>query len=471
MGTKPRHLLFGNDGWHGRIGEEFSLDNVVRMAEGLAVCLSDIWPDGTVYLGFDTRFGMREMAQEVAGILSAYGLIVKLSDVAVPTACVAWTAAQDRDAVAAVILTSSERPYNYGGLLVRTGDGGTCPRTFLDEVERQVPNVATKERGSFELVNMADAYIDSMLDFVDHEGISRAEFTIVVDALYGAAQSVAARLFEAAGCEVIRLHTGMPALDEQLKPLPREPWAAEAQACVRESGADLGFVFDGDADRVRVLDAEGKALDPRQLTPLVLQDLVVEHDMSGRVVSTLACSNQIARTAERLELEHTSVPVGFGRIAQEIEEHDVLLATEEYGGIAIPAHLPERDGIFVALLILELLAAQASSNQLRPMCENLESRIGRTVYGRRDLAMEAGAIEALRMILPGINPEMIGNKKPVSCSHADGLRMTFEDGSWIMLRPSRMDPVVRIYAESEDERVQDQLLDDTCEMLKNGAIS
>lgn len=464
MDTQAPQLSFGNDGWHARYDADFNLANVLRMADALGVCLADAWPEGSVYVGFDTRPHMQEYAEALASTLAAYDLQVILSSCAIPTACVAWSTSIDSDAVAAVMLTASERPYCYGGILVRDSYGAPFERSFLDEIERQVPQAPSAAHADFITKDLRDAYIEELLRFVDRDAIASSELSVVVDPLNGAASTIAPQLFKAAGLKCKYIHMEEPVLDQKLQALPRDPWISDAQSLVLDVEADLGVVFDGDADRLCVIDADGNNLAPRELTPLVLQNLVSLHHMEGRVVSTTSCSTQIKRAAECFGLEHSSVPVGFARIADEIKQNDCLLATEEYGGIAIPAHLAERDALLVALLIVETLAHQSNPN-LHELSASLESRIGRTLYGRRDVHLEAGVIQGLRMVLPGLNPKMIGTKCPNATSHADGLRLSFDGGAWVLLRPSRMDPIVRVYAEAPTKEERDHLLEGACELL------
>ena len=185
------------------------------------------------------------------------------------------------------------------------------------------------------------------------------------------------------------------------------------------------------------------------------------------MVVTLTCSARVARQAERLGCELTSVPVGFSRLYREMREGDVVLGAEEYGGLAFPSHLFERDGLLVCLLVVELVAKTGKS--LRRLVSDMGDKIGHMRYTRRDVRLDPAATQAFRNVLPGLNPGSVAGRQPVEVSHADGLRLQFDDGSWVLIRPSRSDPVVRVYSEAPTEGERDRLLDASCGMVRAGA--
>lgn len=232
------------------------------------------------------------------------------------------------------------------------------------------------------------------------------------------------------------------------------------------AGADLGILVDGDGDRAAAVDECGNILAVRELTPLLLSYIGGELGMRGRVVTTLTCSASVELEAQKLGLEYTSVPVGFGRIYRELQEGDVLLGAEEYGGISIPAHLKERDGLLVSLLLVQMVSK--SGLTLRELVNKLDAEIGSRRYIRRDVRLEPALTQAFRNVLPGLNPQEIAGRVPVEVSHADGLRLKFDDDSWVLMRPSRTDSVVRVYAEAPTARERDELLESACSIARGG---
>lgn len=454
------------DGWSARFDDAFTDDNVVRMADALGLVWADAHPGATVYVGFDTRHAAREHARLVAGALASYGLRVRVSDGPCPTSAVAWTCARDEDAVGAVVLTASERSCEYGGIVVRGADGGPVPQGFLDEVEQSVSLAPASERGAFEELDLMEEYLGSLAAWVDRPAIEATRPKVVVDAMFGAGTGHLARTLSDLGCDVVEIHVEPREDFGGIHPDPRDPWADSCEQAVVAHGADLGLLLDGDADRAAVVDEKGQLLPARVLIPLVLGNLVMSHGAHGRVVSTLTCSACIGREATRLGCDTTSVPVGFSRVYREMLEADAIMGVEEYGGICVPAHLRERDGLLVCLLAVEMLAR--SGKTVSVMAGELESAIGTMSYSRRDLRLDPAATQAFRNVLPGLNPGELAGRTPVEVSHADGLRAQFDDDSWVLIRPSRTSSVVRVYAEAPSAPERDALLTAACDLVKRG---
>lgn len=459
-------LRFGVDGWSARFDDAFTDDNVVRMADALGLVWADAHPGATVYVGFDTRHAAREHARLVAGALASYGLRVRVSDGPCPTPAVAWTCARDEAAVGAVVLTASERSCEYGGIVVRGADGGPVPQGFLDEVEQSVSLAPTSERGAFEELDLMNEYLGSLAAWVDRPAIEARRPKVVVDAMFGAGTGHLARTLTDLGCDVVEIHVEPREDFGGIHPDPRDPWADSCEQAVVAHGADLGLLLDGDADRAAVVDERGQLLPARALIPLVLGNLVMSHGAHGRVVSTLTCSACIGREATRLGCDTTTVPVGFSRVYREMLEADAIMGVEEYGGICVPAHLRERDGLLVCLLAVEMLAR--SGKTVSVMTRELESAIGTMWYARRDLRLDPAATQAFRNVLPGLNPGELAGRTPVEVSHADGLRAQFDDDSWVLIRPSRTSSVVRVYAEAPSAPERDALLTAACDLVKRG---
>jgi len=462
------HIIrFGNDGWHARFDEDFTTEDVARVADALGLLWGDAHPGATVFVGYDTRHDARALARKAAGILAGYGLDVRLSSGASPTPAVGWACSREASAVGGVILTASERSCEYGGILVRTGDGGPASHDLLDQVEQLVPNVPAEVRGSYVEADFVGAYLADLALLVDGRAIAAAHPRVVVDPMYGSGTDRLAEVLRGLGCVVTQIHGDRSEDFGGIHPEPANPWTDDCEQTVVSTGSELGVLLDGDGDRAALIDETGHILSPHELAPLILGYLVEGRGKRGRVVTTLSCSASIVRQAERLGCEYVSVPVGFTRIYREMLEGDVLLGAEEYGGLSIPAHLKERDGLLVCLLAVELVAR--AHKPLSTLVEEMRSQIGRMCYTRRDVRMDSAATQAFRMILPGFNPESVAGRTPVEVSHADGLKLQFEDDSWVLMRPSRTDSVVRVYAEAPTEEERDALLEATCTIVRGGA--
>ena len=460
-------LRFGVDGWHARFDDSFTDENVARIADALGLVWADARPGATVYVGYDTRHSACDHARLVAGVLASFGLVARVSDGPSPTPAVAWACAQDERAVGAVVLTSSERSCEYGGLIVRGEDGGPVSQAFLDGVEQAISLSPTSARGAFEELDLVTPYLESLAAWVDRASIAAARPKVVVDAMYGAGTGHLAKVLSDLGCEVVEIHVEPREDFGGIHPDPRDPWADSCEQAVIAHEADLGLLLDGDADRAAVVDERGELLPARVLVPMILGNLVMGHGAHGRVVTTLTCSACIEREAGRLGCDTTAVPVGFARVYREMLEPDVIMGVEEYGGICVPAHLRERDGLLVCLLAVEMVARAGKS--VSTMTSELEAIIGTMWYARRDMRLDPAASQAFRNVLPGLNPGELVGRAPVEVSHADGLRAQFEDDSWILIRPSRTSSIVRVYAEAPSAPERDALLTAACELVRRGA--
>lgn len=459
-------IRFGSDGWHARFDEGFDAQGVSRAADALGVLWADSAPEagGTIYIGYDTRHASDELARVAAGVIASYGLTVKVSDVACPTPAVGWNCAHDPSALGGLIVTSSERSCEYGGLIVRGADGGSCPREFLDKVEQEIFQHATSDSAPFEVVDLVGPYAAALKEFVGEPPLRKLK--IVVDPMYGAGSGILAALARDFGHEVAEIHGEKTEDFDGLHPDPKDPWADACEQAVVATGSDMGVLLDGDGDRSAVVDEYGNILAVRELTPLLLSYLGEERGMCGRVVTTLTCSASIEREARHLGCDFTSVPVGFGRIYREMREGDVILGAEEYGGISIPSHLRERDGLLVCLLVIQMVAESGLS--LRELVNKMDEQIGRRRYTRRDVRLDPALTQAFRNVLPGLNPQEVAGRTPTEVSHADGLRLQFDDDSWVLMRPSRTEPLVRVYAEAPTAQERDNLLEAACDIVRGG---
>ena len=413
-------IHFGTDGWRARVDEDFTADNVARIADAVGELWQKTNPGKTVYIGFDTRPLAREFAELAAGVLAAHGLDAVLASRPVPTPALTWAAAYDGEACGALMVTGSHHPQGYLCLKIRMGDGSTANQDVIEELEE---TMAPEPMG----IDLAD-------------------------------------LLRELGVEVHEIHAGQAPDQEDICPDPVEPWVDACERTVIEDGACAGLVTDGDADRIGAVDERGRYIHPHQIMALVLGDLVQFRNLEGRVVVNLWCSTLVRRIAEALGCRVTVKPVGFKYIAAEMKKGGVLIGGEEAGGIGIAAHMPERDGILACLILCELMAK--TDAPLGVLVDQLEDSFGKTSYGRRDLRLEAEDAETLRTLLPGVNPKSICGKVPQNVSHMDGLRLAFEDDTWLLVRPSGTEPVVRVYAEGFSVEERDELLDAGCALAK-----
>lgn len=451
-----RVIRFGPNGWRARLDDGFDDTSIIRIADALGRLWSARRPGARVFVGYDTRHDADRLAVLAGEVLASFGLEAKVSLDACPMPALAMAAARDDACIGAVMLTASEDPCEYGGVLLRGHDGGPVSSAFLANLERTISAKPTAGRGAVGRQDFVTPYIECALQSVDVDLIARAGLSVVVDPMHGAASPMARRLFERLGCKVSLIHDEGLEDFGGLHPEPVEPWVDDCECLVREVGATCGVVLDGDADRAAVIDERGRLVSRHDMVPMLIGHLVENRKMSGRVVATTPASTRVMRQAERLGCSFMVVPVGFERIYAEATEGDVLIGTEEYGGICVPSHLMERDGLFASLLLLELAATEGKA--ISELVDDLDRTIGPMHHGRKDIRLEPVSLQALSNLLPGMNPESLAGMRPVNVSHADGLRLEFEDGSWVLMRISRTTSLVRIYAESPAPRGRDALL-------------
>ena len=458
-------IRFTPYGWRGRYDDDFTRENVARVATALGAAWSERGLDSRVLVGYDGRRESEAFALLAAQMLTSCGLQALVSTNICPLPALAWATAHDNSCIGALMVSASEDSCEYGGIIVRGADGGPVSEAFARKVERLVKVDSNDLRPEIPRINFMRPYLEDLGHCVNLDRISDAKLRIVVDPMYGPASGHLFKVLEATGSSVTELHAGPSDDFGGLHPKPVEPWADECEQVVQCQKADIGLLVDGDGDRAAIVDEHGKLLTPHNMIPLVLAHLVRNRGKSGRVVTTLASSMRTERLAHLLGLPTTSVPVGFGRLYGEVLQGDVLMASEEYGGICVPNHLFERDGLLTCLFVLE--ACAVIGEPLSQIVNELIGEIGTMDYVRRDIRLDPGEAQSLGNVLPGLNPSRIAGKKPLTVNHADGLHLQFSDGSWCMLRPSRSANVVRVYAEAAVSSERDKLLNAMCELAKN----
>lgn len=449
-------IRFGASGWQARVDDGFDAQNVGRIADALGQLWRSAPAGSQVLVGFDTRRDSERYALHLGEIIAAYGLEVIVSEGVCPTPALGWAVAREERCIGGVMLTASEKPHEYGGVLVRHADGGPVSDAFAELLTQRMTSSPTSARGPVVRADFVNDYMASLLTSCDTDAIGRRRPRVVVDTMHGAGSGCVASLFESVGCEVLALHSEAARDFRGLHPDPREPWVDACERRVVESGADLGIVLDGDCDRMALIDATGRLVSTHMLAPLVLEQLVVHHGVSGRVVATSACSSRIERMAALLDLDFTMVPVGPQYMYLEIAEGDVVLAADEEGGVCLPGHLYDRDGIACALTLVEAFACCKTT--LAALVASREARMGGSEYGRVDLRCDPVTLQRLRILLPGMNPQRVAGRIPVRVGHGDGLRLWFDDGSWLLIYCGSSRHTLHIVAEASDRARQKELM-------------
>lgn len=462
-------IAFGTDGWRSLIDDGFDDASVMRVAHAIGEAFSSDAPGAVVYVGFDTRRDAERFARLAASVMATFPLDVRLSDRFLPTPALCRAIAVDDAACGGVMVTASHNPADYLGIKIRMSDGGASGVGFTDRIEELIPDstdgIAVSE--GYSVVDIARPYIDALVAGVDADAIRAFAPKVVVDPLHGAACGYLAHVVSALGCEAIEVHGAADPTFGGLHPEPIPPWTDTAARTVIEEQAAVGFVTDGDADRLGAIDERGRFVNPHMILTLVIAHLVEDLGRTGTVVRTLSGSELVARQTRRLGLDLVTTPIGFKWIYERIVAGGVLVGGEESGGIGIPTHVRERDGLYVALLLLEMMAMRGRS--LGALVDEVQEALGPLEYLRRDLSVTPETMRSFVESLPTLSESELVGRPVVSIDRTDGVKFVRDDDSWLLLRPSGTEPLVRVYAEATDVAEVERLLDAGCRLVEGSA--
>lgn len=458
-------IHFGTDGWRAIIGEDFTPDNLNRVVAAAARIFKeeavaagrDADAPGTLIVGHDCRQDAHAYAELAAQVAAGEGFNVLLTEDYCPTPTLCWSVAHNDDAVGGIMLTSSHNPAEYLGVKLRMADGGASPAEFTDRVEAVLPPEPTDILGPFQTADLMTDYLAALRELVDVEAIRGANLRVVCDPLYGAGRHYLADLLRDMGVEVVEIHNAEDPTFAGLHPEPIQPWVDEGLAKVGELGYDALFINDGDADRIAAGDSRGNYVNAHRIITLLTKHMV-DRGETGRVVSTVTASAMLDRMCRKLGLELVSTPVGFKWIYGEMEKGGVMIGGEESGGIGLPDHVKERDGLLMALLLTECMAQ--SGKDLGTIVDEMLADIGRLEFARRGLSITDEQMARFRAeTVPAYTADEIAGKCVLDVDRRDGVKLLLEGDAWVMMRPSGTEPLVRIYAEAATTDEVNELLD------------
>lgn len=458
-------IHFGTDGWRAIIGEDFTPDNLNRVVAAAARIFKeeavaagrDADAPGTLIVGHDCRQDAHAYAELAAQVAAGEGFNVLLTEDYCPTPTLCWSVAHNDDAVGGIMLTSSHNPAEYLGVKLRMADGGASPAEFTDRVEAALPPEPTDILGPFQSADLMTDYLAALRELVDVEAIRDANLRVVCDPLYGAGRHYLAGLLRDMGVEVVEIHNAEDPTFAGLHPEPIQPWVDEGLAKVGELGYDALFINDGDADRIAAGDSRGNYVNAHRIITLLTKHMV-DRGETGRVVSTVTASAMLDRMCRKLGLELVSTPVGFKWIYGEMEKGGVMIGGEESGGIGLPDHVKERDGLLMALLLTECMAQ--SGKDLGTIIDEMLADIGRLEFARRGLSVTDDQMARFRAeTVPTYTADEIAGKRVLDVDRRDGVKLLLEGDAWVMMRPSGTEPLVRIYAEAATTDEVNELLD------------
>ena len=453
------NIHFGTDGWRAIIGEDFTEANLELVADAAARAFSEKYGSGTIYVGHDCRQDAHHYSEIAAKVIASHGFDVALTDKYCPTPTLCWTVGHDESAIGGVMLTSSHNPAEYLGVKLRMKDGGASPKEFTDRVEELMEEGVSekKNEGSFKQVDIMTPYLDSLKTLVDVDSIKSANLHVVLDPLYGAARNYLSNLLKDMGVCVTEINNAEDPTFDGLHPEPVPPWVDRGLAKVKEIEADALFINDGDADRIAAGDKYGNFVNPHRIIMLVTKHLYNKGGR-GRVVSTVTASALLGRLCDKLGLELTSTQVGFKWIYEQMQHGDVMVGGEESGGIGIPTHVMERDGLLMALLLTEMMAQ--SGKDLGQLVSELLDELGTMEFERIGLSVSDDQMANFRSsIIPSFASSAASEFSVKDIDRRDGIKLYLENDAWVMMRPSGTEPLIRIYAEAQTKEDVSTLLE------------
>ncbi len=455
---------FGTDGWRAVAGKDFTFGNLRRVIQAVTDYLRQSRPEGgKVLCGYDTRFMSEHFAAAAAEVCCANGFAAIVSETPLTTPALSYAVTAEK-AACGLMITASHNPFWFGGLKVKEGSGGSASRETTAGIEamlgrseaRSVPFSDATARGLAVKKDIVGLYRRRLGELFDPSLLKNAPGPVLFDCMHGASGVFLRDALADVGlqAEIMRERRDPYFGGMNPDPLPENLYGASER--VRAEGFRAVFAFDGDGDRVGVLDEDGRYLMPYQVMSLLITHLVKNRMMSGSVIKTVSSSSLIDRVSAEFGLKVREVPVGFKHICGFLESGEALIGGEENGGFGFSCHIPERDGLISALMLLEMTAVEGKT--IKELLVELESKHGRVYHRRQD-----GIINPARQ--DGILDEVaVGAEKVYRAygvediSRTDGLKVMMRDGSWVLFRASGTEPLLRIYSESKDPAIVEKLI-------------
>jgi alpha-D-glucose phosphate-specific phosphoglucomutase len=454
-------IKFGTSGWRAIIADEFTFGAVRRVTQSISAWIVERSPGAQVIVGYDTRFMAEDFAAQGAQIIAANGLHPLLCDRATPTPAIAF-AVRSRKASGAINFTASHNPATYCGIKFSTSDGAPALPEVTQEIEKHIRNLESRDvpipagDQPLESLSLVDDYLNDLATKIDLRAISNAGVRVAYDPLWGTGRGYLDKALSDAGCDVAMIHDYRDVYFGGHSPEPDAEYLHELRDKVLAGGYHLGVSTDGDADRFGILDRDGSFVTPNQIIALLVDYLADTRGWSDAVARSVATTHLIDRLASKRGIEVIETPVGFKYIGQLIDEDKVFIGGEESAGLSIRGHFPEKDGILACLLVAEMVAKRNAS--LGEMLQKVYSETGKVASGRIGVELTPELQQRLASKLE-VGPDNFGGRSVVSVNRVDGAKFILEDGSWILMRPSGTEPLVRIYAEASNEQELEVLLE------------
>ena len=463
-------IKFGTDGWRAIIAKEFTTDNVARVSLAVAEFLNENNENPTVVIGHDCRYAGELFAEAAAKVLAVKGVKVLLAKDFVSTPMVSLGVVNHKANIG-VVITASHNPPSYNGYKLKGDFGGPLLPNDITDVENRIPDTNSVDidsisleslmsEGRIEYINLEDEYCNHAEDSFDLDSIRNSNLELAYDSMFGAGKNVISRLLP----ETLQIHTDENPGFHGQAPEPIHRNLLEFSELIKSEGnIDCGLATDGDADRIGLYNSKGEFIDSHHIILLLIHYLVRYKSWSGKVVTAFSCSVKVEQMCKHYGLEQETVQIGFKHIAGKMIKEDVLIGGEESGGIATKGHIPERDGIWMGLILFEFMAKSGKS--LDDLISEVYEIVGPFSFERIDLHIDEDIKQSIVQNCKEGNYSSFGKYNVERIETTDGFKFFFDDDTWLMIRASGTEPVLRTYAESSSQEKCFDILEDTRKTL------
>ncbi|MUL36403.1 phosphoglucomutase/phosphomannomutase family protein [Gloeocapsopsis dulcis] len=448
-------IKFGTDGWRGSIADDFTFANVRKVTRAIAAYLQTRQHQ-PLLIGYDTRFLADQFAQTAAEVLTELGWQVQIASEYCPTPAIAYNV-RHRHAVGALMFTASHNPANYCGIKFIPDYAGPATADITDAIIAQLSDAdsAPPDHPVDSAISQFDPkpdYLKFIYAQLDVERMRAAKLKIKYDALYSTTQGYLDTALRHCGCEVEAFHTNRDVLFGGGMPQPDQKHMSELAAKVKHQ-ADVGMATDGDGDRFGIIDEQGNFLSPHVILLVLARHLLLNKHKTGAIIRSVATTHLLDNFAAQHGLKIYETPVGFKHIGEKMRQIDVLIGGEESGGLSIAGHIPEKDGMMANLLVTEAIAY--AGTPLSELVAIATQEVGGPLYNQRqDLELPEVDKTAVLDALKQNPPQEIAGIKVKETSYESGIKLYLEDSSWVLLRPSGTEPVMRVYIETVPAKKQ-----------------
>jgi phosphomannomutase len=460
-----QEIKFGTDGWRGLIADDFTFDNVRRVASAIAsYVLKYEEAKRGVMIGYDARFASPRAAQIVAEVIAAAGIPVKLANDYTPTPAVSF-AVKHQGAAGGVMITSSHNPWNWNGVKFKGNFGGSATPAIMKRIEEELAVGATPKgtKAAIEEVDFKKPYIAAVCAFADMDLIAKTKFKFAVDAMYGSGRGVLTGIFADRGVHYVAIRQELNPLFPGINPEPIEPHTKMLQETVVREKCDAGLATDGDADRIGAAAEDGTFVDSHKIFCVLLHWLLERKKWPGDVVRAFNTTRMLDRIAAKYGRKLHETSIGFKYVADLMMDHEILIGGEESGGIGYSRFLPERDGVLNCLLLANVMAEEGKP--LGQLVADLQREFGPHYYGRRDLHIPEDVKQNAIQRARAESTQTLGRYRILKKEHLDGVKFFLDAPTngrgaeaWALFRASGTEPLLRLYTEASSPDLVAELL-------------